>query len=159
MHCVLGDKLHQCLEGLESFADWAEWLISWCVYLCWLRDKSSERLKPFNDDDDDSFLADEDFGKVDGQFLLAHRWLFSLILDVQTLLHFGQAKVWAGNDWDAAHFFSLLRLFFVASCLSASNLWLAFLTDERQLSQSETSCCYDWWLIPTCASCLFSWSL
>ena len=35
------------------------------------------------------------FGKVDGQFLHARWWLQSPILDVQTLLHFGQAKVWS----------------------------------------------------------------
>ena len=51
-------------------------------------------------------------------------------------------------------FFCLLRLSFVASCLFASNLWLASLTDEHQLSQSEASCCHDWWLILAYASCL-----
>ena len=46
-----------------------------------------------------------------------------LILDAQTLLPFGQAKVWAEDDWDAARSFCLLRLCFIlaASCLSASN--------------------------------------
>ena len=50
----------------------------------------------------------------------------------------------------------LLRLSFVASCLSASNLRLAFLTDDRELSPSAAVCCHDCWLIPACASCLFS---
>ena len=39
--------------------------------------------------------------------------------------------------------FSLLRFSFAALCLSASNLQLAFLADERQLSRSEASCCHD----------------
>ena len=44
---------------------------------------------------------------------------------------------------------------------SDSNLQRVFLTDERQRSRSEASCCHDWWLIPACASCLsfFSWSV
>ena len=42
------------------------------------------------------------FKKVDGQFVHGRWWLQSLILDVHTLLHFGQAKVWAEDDWDAA---------------------------------------------------------
>ena len=67
----------------------------------------------------------------------------SLLLDVQTLLHFTQAKVWAEDDWDAARSFCLLRLYFATSGLSVSNLRLAFLTDERQLSRSEASCCHD----------------
>ena len=40
--------------------------------------------------------------KVDGQFLLARWWLQSPILDAQTVLHFGQGKGWAEDDWDAA---------------------------------------------------------
>ena len=44
---------------------------------------------------------------------------------------------------DAACFFRLLRFLFPALCLSASNSQLAFLTDERPLSQSKTSCCHD----------------
>ena len=39
--------------------------------------------------------------------------------------------------------FCLLRLSFAASCLSASNLRLALLTDERQLSRSEATYCHD----------------
>ena len=39
--------------------------------------------------------------------------------------------------------FCLLRLSFAASCFSASNLRLAFLIDERQLSRSEAFCCHD----------------
>ena len=65
------------------------------------------------------------------------------ILDAHPLLHFGQTRVWVEDDWDAARSFCLLRFFFAASCLSASNLQLAFLTDERQLSRSEASCCND----------------
>ena len=80
-----------------------------------------------DDDDYDSFLADED----NGQFLHAGWWLWSPIPDTHTLLHFGQAKVWAEDDWNAASSFCLLRLSFAASSLSSSNLPLAFLTDER----------------------------
>ena len=61
------------------------------------------------------------FGQADGQRLHAHWWLQSLILDVQTLLHFRMVKVWV-EDWDAAHSFCPLCLSSVASCLSASNL-------------------------------------
>ena len=69
-------------------------------------------------------------GKVDGQFL-------------HTLMHFGQTMVWDEDDRDAARSFCLLCFSFAAFCLSASNLQLAFLTDERQLSRSEASCCHD----------------
>ena len=93
--------------------------------------------------DDGSFLTDEDFGKVDGQFLHAHCWLYSPVIDVQTQPHFGQVKVWAEIDWDAVRSFCLLCLCFVASCLSASNLRLAFLIDECHLSRCEASCCHD----------------
>ena len=82
------------------------------------------------------------FGKVDGQLLHAHWWLLRPILDAHTLLHFGQTKVWDEDDRDAARSFCLLRLSFAASYLSASNLQLVFLTDERQLSRSEASCCH-----------------
>ena len=63
--------------------------------------------------------------------------------DTHTVLHFGQTKVWVEGDWDAAHSFCLLHFSFAASSLSASNSQLAFLTDERQLSRSEASCCHD----------------
>ena len=59
---------------------------------------------------------------------------------MQTLLHIGQAKVWAEYDWDAARSFSLLLLSFADSRLFAPNLRLALLTDERQLSRSKASC-------------------
>ena len=95
-------------------------------------------------------------GKLDGQFLHARWWLQCPILDAQTLLHFGQAKVWDEDDWDAARSICLLCFSFAALCLSASNSHLAFLTDERQLSQSEASCYHDRWLIPACTNCLFS---
>ena len=68
--------------------------------------------------------------KVDGQFLGVRWWLYRPILDVYTLLHFGQTKVWNEDDWDAAHSFCLLRLSFAASCLSDSYLRLAFHAGE-----------------------------
>ena len=104
-----------------------------------------QTAEPATRDGDGSFLADEDFGgKVDGQCLHARWWLQSAILDAQTpALHFAQAKVWADDDLDAARSYCLLRLSFAASCLSASSLRLAFLTDERQLSRFEASCCQD----------------
>ena len=39
--------------------------------------------------------------------------------------------------------FLLLCFSFAALCLSASNSQMAFVTDERQLSRSEASCCHD----------------
>ena len=56
--------------------------------------------------------------------------MYRPILDVYTLLHFGQTKVWNEDDWDAAHSVCLLRLSFAASCLSDSYLGLAFHTGE-----------------------------
>ena len=82
-------------------------------------------------------------GKVDGQFLHAPWWLRRPILDAHTLLHFGQTKVWDEDGRDTARSFCPLRFSFAALCLSASNSQLAFLTDERQLSRSEASCCHD----------------
>ena len=81
--------------------------------------------------------------KVNGPFLHARWWLWNLILDVHTLLHFGQMKVLAEDNRDATTSFCLLGLSFAASCLSASNFRLAFLTDECHLSWSEASCCHD----------------
>ena len=82
-------------------------------------------------------------GKVDGRFLHARWWLKRPILDAHTLVLFGQAKVWVEDDRDdAAHSLCVLQYLLAASCLSASNLQLAFLTDERQLSRSEASCCH-----------------
>ena len=52
-----------------------------------------------------------------------------------TLLYFGQSKVWAADDWDAARSLSLLHLSFAASCLSESNN-------------------YDWFFSLMSASCL-----
>ena len=80
---------------------------------------------------DGSFPADEGFGKVDGQFMHTRWWLQTPILDAHTLLHFGQTKVWVEHDSDAARSPCLLRFFLAASCLSASNLQLAFLSDKR----------------------------
>ena len=68
------------------------------------------------------------FGKAGGQFLHACWWLYNLILDAHTLLRFGQANVLAQDDLHVAHSFCLLWLSFEASCLSALNLRLAFLT-------------------------------
>ena len=82
-------------------------------------------------------------GEVDGQFLHARWWLWSPILVAQTVLHFGQGEAWVEDNQDAARSFCLQRLSFAASCLSASHLRLAFLTNERQLSRSEASCCHD----------------
>ena len=82
-------------------------------------------------------------GKVDGQFLHARWWLERPILDAHSLAHFGQTKVWDEDGRDAARSFCHLRFSFAALCLSASNSQLAFLTDERQLSRSEASCCHN----------------
>ena len=82
-------------------------------------------------------------GKIDGQFLHARWWLQRPILDAHPLPHFGQTKVWDEDGRDAARSFCLLRHSFAAFCLSVSNSQLAFLTDERQLSPSEASCCHD----------------
>ena len=40
--------------------------------------------------------------KVDGQFLHARWWLQSPMINAHTLLHFGQTKIWAEDDLDAA---------------------------------------------------------
>ena len=82
-------------------------------------------------------------GKVDGQFMHARQWLWRPILDAHPLPHFGQIKVWDEDGRDAARSFCLLRFSFAALYLSASNSQLAFLTDERQLSRSQASCCHD----------------
>ena len=71
------------------------------------------------------------------KFLHARWWPQRPILDAHLLPHFGQAKVWDEDSRDAARSFCLLRFSFPALCLSASNLQLAFLTDERQLSRSK----------------------
>ena len=52
---------------------------------------------------------------------------------------------------DAACSFCLLHFSFAASCISASNLHLTFLTDEHQLSRSETS----WLMADSCLCMLF----
>ena len=88
-------------------------------------------------------VADDDSGKVDGQSLHARWWLKSASLYVQTPLYFGQKKMWAEDDWDAAYFFCFLRLSFAALCLSASSLGLALLPDQHQMSGSEASSCHD----------------
>ena len=62
--------------------------------------------------------------------------------DEQTLLTlFDRRRFGLRMIWDAARSFCLLCFSFAASCLSTSNLRLTFLTDERQLSRSEASCC------------------
>ena len=81
-------------------------------------------------------------GKVDSQFLHVRWWLWRPILDAHPEPHFGQTKVWDEDGRDAARSFYLLRFSFAALCLSASNSQLAFLTDERQLSRYEPSCCH-----------------
>ena len=48
------------------------------------------------------------------------------MLDAQTLLHFGQTKVWVEDDRDAARYFCLLRFSFAASCLSCLELTTGF---------------------------------
>ena len=53
-------------------------------------------------------------GKVNDQFLHAHWWLWSQILDAKTLLHLGRAKVWAEGDLGAARSFCPPRLSFAA---------------------------------------------
>ena len=104
--------------------------------------------------DNGSFLAGEDYWE--GWWSI----FACLLVAVETnscLPHFGQLKVWDEDGRDTARSF-FLRSSFAALCLSASNSHLAFLTDECQLSRSESSCCHVWWLFPACASCLFSWS-
>ena len=81
--------------------------------------------------------------KVDGPLLHARWWPWRPMLDAHPLPHFGQTKVWDEDGRDAARSFCLLRFSLAESCLSASNSQLTFLTDERQLSQSEVSCCHD----------------
>ena len=75
-------------------------------------------------------------GKVDGQCFRARWWLWRPILDAYPLPHFEQSKVWNEDGRDASRSFCLLRFSFAALCLSASNVRLAFLTDERHLSRS-----------------------
>ena len=95
--------------------------------------------------------------KVDGQFLHARWWLQRPILDAHPLLHFGQMKVWDADGRAAACSFCLLSFSFAASCLSVSNLKLAFFTDERQLSRSEAS---RWsWLMADSRLCKLSLQL
>ena len=108
-------------------------------------------------------MADSSQTRIWGRLMVSscmlaggYRGRFSMRTTYRTL---GKTKVWAEDDWDAARSFSLLRFPFTPSRLSASNLQMAFLTDERRLSRSEVSCCHDGWLILACASCLFSWSL
>ena len=74
-------------------------------------------LGSIRSDDDFLLLADEDLGKVDGQFLYDRSWLLSAIFDAP---HFGHAKAWDENDWEAARSVCLLSLSFAALCLSVS---------------------------------------
>ena len=76
--------------------------------------------------------------------------------DVQTFLHFTQAKARTEDDWEAACSSFLPCLSFAASCLPSLSLRLSFLTNELQLSRSEAFCCNDGWMIPMCAIRLFS---
>ena len=97
------------------------------------------------------------FRKVEGQFLHACWWLGDFWCAHPTALWTDKLL---GLGWLRCCLLFLPPAFsFAASCLSASNLWLAFLTDECQPSWSGASCCYDWWLIPAYTRCLFSRSL
>ena len=73
------------------------------------------------------------------KFLHACWWLQRPILDAHPLLYFRQTKVWDEDGRNAASSFCLLFFSFAASCLSASYLQLAFLTDELQLSRSPAA--------------------
>ena len=104
-------------------------------------------------------LADEDFGEGWGSILT--RSLVAVESD-SWCAHLTPNWTDEGLGWGWLGCCSLFlpsAFSFAASCLSASNLQLAFLTDTRQLSRPEASCCHVWCLIPACASCLFSWSL
>ena len=108
---------------------------------------------------DGSFLTDEDFGEGCWSILAC---LLVTVESDSCCAH--PTALWTdeGLDWGwlgCCSLFLLPAFFLEASCLSASNLQLAFLTDGHQPSRSEASCSHDWWLIPACASCLFSWSL
>ena len=108
---------------------------------------------------EDRFLADEDIGKVGGQFLA-----YPLVTVASDSWCAVFTAIWAGegSGWgwlEASCSFGLLRLSSAAPNLYVSCLRLTFLTDKRQLSWSGASCCLHWWLIPACASCLFRWSL
>ena len=90
-----------------------------------------------------SFLADEDCWEGLWSVLACSLLAVGPILDAHSLPHFRQTKVWDEDGRDAACSFCLLRFSLAALCLSASNTQLNFLTDERQLTQSEASCCHD----------------
>ena len=56
-------------------------------------------------------------GQAEGHLLYVRWWLQSPVLDAQTLLHFGQTKAWAEDDWETARFqFGRQRLSFAALC-------------------------------------------
>ena len=61
---------------------------------------------------------------------------------------FLMTKVCTEDGRNAARSFCLLRFSLAASCVSASNSQLTFLTYES-LSWFEAPCCNDWSLIPT----------
>ena len=73
------------------------------------------------------------FRKVDGQLLHVGWWLKSLILDAQTLLHFGQTKVLVKDDWDAACSFCLL-------CFPLQ-LYVSLTRTYNWLSSLMSTCC------------------
>ena len=108
---------------------------------------------------DGSFLADKDCWEGWWSILAGSLVAVETDSSCAPLPPFGQRKAWDEDGKDAVHSFCCLCFSYAALCLPASNSQLAFLTDKHQLSQSEVSCCHDWWLIPACASCLFSWSL
>ena len=131
-------------------------LVASCFYSLYRTSWSrSQFIFTSGNDDDGSFLAHENCWE--GWWSILARSFMVVRTDTwcapPTALW---TMVW---DEDAAPSFCLLLFSFAASCLSASNSQLAFLTDECQLSQSEAFCWHDWWLTTACTSCLFSWSL
>ena len=85
---------------------------------------------------DGRLLTDGDLRKADGQFWHARWWLWSPIPGVQILPHFGQARVRAEDDWEAAPSFCLLRLSFAALCVSASSLYI-FKSFKRESIEAD----------------------
>ena len=99
--------------------------------------------------------------------LIPRRWGFLGRLMVCSYMLTGGCRIWflMCTPLDRQRF--CLRMIGMLLALSASCIfplqlhaslpWTSatFLTDEHRLSQSEASCCHDWWLISACASCLF----
>ena len=88
-----------------------------------------------------AYLQARIFEKVDGQFLHAHWWLRSLILDVHTLMHFGQTKFGLRmTDMLIALSASCVFPLRLHTSLPQTYDWL-FFSLEYQLLWSEASCC------------------